>query len=392
MTLAYFDCFSGISGDMTLGALVHLGVPLDRLQQALSELPLAGFELHAQTVQRNGIEAVRVEVQTAETHHHRTFGQIQILIENSPLPERVKAASLSIFERLAEAESKIHGCAKEAVHFHEVGGIDAIVDIVGTCLGLAHLGVVAMAASPLPMGGGFVTCAHGLLPVPAPAVLELLQGVPVYGGDLQEELVTPTGAAILVGSGAEFKSMPPLKVRRTGYGAGARERNGPPNLLRIVLGDPLVEEPAGASEPLTLVESCIDDMNPEIFSYLMETLFADGALDVYWVPVQMKKNRPGILVNVLCAPGRKDAVVQRILSETTSLGVRFHDVRRTALVREAVEVSSAFGRILVKKVLDMKGGVRLVPEYEVCRRIARERNLPLHEVYETVLRSVHPSE
>lgn len=390
MTLAYFDCFSGISGDMTLGALVHLGVPLERLQQSLAELPLSGFELHAQTVQCNGIQAVRVDVQAAETHHHRAFGQIKDLIENSPLPERVKTASLSIFERLAEAESKIHGCAREAVHFHEVGGIDAIVDIVGTCLGLAHLGVDAIAASALPMGGGFVSCAHGVLPVPAPAVLELLEGVPVYGCGLQEELVTPTGAAILVGSGAEFKPMPPLKVRRTGYGAGARQRSGPPNLLRIVLGDPLDQAPAGAWEQLTLVESCIDDMNPEIFSYLMETLFADGALDVYWVPVQMKKNRPGILVNVLCAPEHREAVVQRILSETTSLGVRFHEVRRTALVRETVEVPSAFGPIQVKKVMGLKGGARLVPEYEVCRRIARERGLPLHRVYETILRSVHP--
>lgn len=392
MSVIYFDCFSGISGDMTLGALVHLGVPIAHLQQALVELPLEGFALRAHSVRRNGIEAVRVEVQTSETHHHRTYGHIRTLIESSSLHETVKKNSLSIFERLAEAESKIHGCAKESVHFHEVGGIDAIVDIVGACLGLAHLGVHAVAASPLPMGGGFVSCAHGVLPVPAPAVLELLTGVPVYGCDLQEELVTPTGAAILVGAGAEFKPMPAMRIRHTGYGAGARERSGPPNLLRVVLGDAVPDQPGGTPESLVLVESCIDDMNPEIFSYLMDMLFADGALDVYWVPVQMKKNRPGTLVNVLCAPDRKEAVVQRILAETTSLGVRFHEVRRTALVRQCVEVPSPFGKIQVKKVMNMDGGVRFVPEYEVCRQIARERNLPLQQVYEAILRSVPASD
>ncbi|RJQ70866.1 MAG: nickel pincer cofactor biosynthesis protein LarC [Desulfobacteraceae bacterium] len=389
MTLAYFDCFSGISGDMTLGALVHLGVPLSRLQSSIAELPLEGFALQAHTVRRNGIEAIRVEVQTAPTQEHRTFAQIKTLIEKSPLPETVKTTSLAIFERLAEAEGKVHGCAKESVHFHEVGGLDAIVDIVGACLGLAHLGVETIIASPLPMGGGFVACAHGLLPVPAPAVVELLKGAPVYGGNLQEELVTPTGAAILAGTGAEFKAMPPLRIRRTGYGAGARERSGPPNLLRILIGDPLTE-PDVAPEKLVLVESCIDDMNPEIFSYIMETLFEDGALDVYWVPVQMKKNRPGTLVNVLCAPEHREAVVRRILTETTSLGVRFHDVRRTALVREIVEVASEYGKVQVKKVFGIDGGVRLVPEYEVCRGIARERNLPLHQVYAAILRSLPP--
>lgn len=389
MSLAYFDCFSGISGDMTLGALVHLGVPLQYLQNALAALPLTGFRLTADHVQRNGIEAVHVSVQTAETHHHRTYAHIRNLIESSPLSEGVKSDSLAVFERLAQAESHIHGCAKESVHFHEVGGIDAIVDIVGTCLALSHLGVDAIAASPLPMGGGLINCAHGTLPVPAPAVLELLKGVPVYGGDFQEELVTPTGAAILVGKGAEFGTMPPLRPHRTGYGAGMRERNGTPNLLRIVLGDALESRPADRSERLVLVQCCIDDMNPEIFSYLMETLFTDGALDVYWVPVQMKKNRPGILVNVLCAPERKEAIVERILSESTSLGVRFHDVHRTAVARETIEVPSAFGKIPVKKVTGMNGAVRLVPEFDVCRRIALEKGLPLQRVYETVQRSVH---
>jgi pyridinium-3,5-bisthiocarboxylic acid mononucleotide nickel chelatase len=392
MTLAYFDCFSGISGDMTLGALVHLGVPVQWLQQSVAELPLDGFAIEARRVMRNGIEAVRVEVRTSETHHHRTLKDIRRMIASSALPERVKDGSLAIFDRLAEAECKIHGCPKESVHFHEVGAIDAIVDIVGVCLGLSYLGVDTVACSPLPLGGGFVSCAHGMLPVPAPAVLELLKGVPVYGGGVQEELVTPTGAAILVGTAAEFKTMPSLRVSRIGYGAGAREHSGPPNLLRIVLGEPQTDTKGDAVENLVLVESCIDDMNPEIFGYLMEKLFEDGALDVYWIPVQMKKNRPGTLVNVLCAPERRKAVVARILAETTSLGVRFQAVQRVALERRAIEVDSAYGKVQVKQVPGTDGAVRLIPEYEVCRRIARERDLPLQQVYETLLRTAVASE
>jgi pyridinium-3,5-bisthiocarboxylic acid mononucleotide nickel chelatase len=388
MKLAYFDCFSGISGDMTLGALVHLGVPVQWLEQSIAALPLDGFAIKAQRVMRSGIEAVRLEVRTDETHHHRTLKDIRQLIENSPLPENVKGGSLAIFEHLAQAECKIHGCAKEAVHFHEVGAIDAIVDIVGACLGLDYLGVDATAASALPLGGGVVTCAHGTLPVPAPAVLELLKGKPVYGGNIQEELVTPTGAAILVGTAAEFKPMPSLHVHATGYGAGARERQGLPNLLRIVLGN---LQSGDSVESLVLAEACIDDMNPEIFGFLMEKLFEDGALDVYWVPVQMKKNRPGTLIHVLCAPERREAVAARILSETTSLGVRFHAVERMALARRAIEIESPYGKVQVKQVTGRDGATRLIPEYEVCRRIARERNLPLQRVYETILRSADAS-
>ncbi|MFZ1986472.1 MAG: nickel pincer cofactor biosynthesis protein LarC [Desulfatitalea sp.] len=390
MTLAYFDCFSGISGDMTLGALVHLGVPAAWLKETLRSLPLDGFDIQVRCVQRNGIAAMKVDVESAEEHHHRHFGHIQALIEKCPLSDRVKRDSMAIFERIADAEAKIHCCPKESVHFHEVGSMDAIVDVVGSCLAMEYLGIDTILASALPLGRGFVTCAHGVIPVPAPAVLEILKGVPVYSGNAEMELVTPTGAAILVGTGAEFASMPPMKILRVGYGAGTREIDGRPNLLRVLLGEATPSHSATTPERLVMVETSIDDMNPEIFGYLMETLFDDGALDVFWVPVQMKKNRPGTLVKVLCAPEHREQVVARILAETTSLGVRYHEVYRTALPRQTVTVQSAFGTIEVKRVVGLDGDAQWIPEYEVCRRIAQERKVPLRQVYETIRRTARP--
>lgn len=392
MPIAYFDCFSGISGDMTLGALVHLGVPVAWLKESLQALSLDGFDLTADDVTRHGIGAVRVSVHIEESHHHRHYDHIQAMIENSKLAPRVKSRSLAVFDRIAAAEAKVHGCPKEHVHFHEVGAMDAIVDVVGACLAMEYLGIDRLFASALPLGSGFVTCAHGVLPVPAPAVLEILQGVPVYTGEVAMEMVTPTGAGILMGLGAAFGPMPAMTIGRVGYGAGSREINRQPNLLRVSLGEPVqavVEEPA---ERLLMVETCIDDMNPEIFGYLMETLFDDGALDVFWVPVQMKKNRPGTLVQVLCAPERRDAVIARILSETSSLGVRYHEVRRLALPRRTVRAECEYGAIEVKQVTEPDGNSRWIPEFEVCRRIARDRNVPLRTVYETICRTLHPLE
>ncbi|MBR9980021.1 MAG: nickel pincer cofactor biosynthesis protein LarC, partial [Desulfatitalea sp.] len=389
MRVAYLDCFSGISGDMTLGALVHLGVPAEWLEETLRALPLKDFEIGTETVMRSGIQAVRVHVRIAETHHHRGLGDIENLIGQSALAGRVKDRSLTIFNRLAEAEARIHGCTKAQVHFHEVGAVDAIVDIVGACLGFEYLAIDRLIASPLPMGRGFVTCAHGVLPLPAPATLEILKGVPVYGDDAALELVTPTGAAIVAGMADAFQAMPAMRIDSVGYGAGAHVTEGRPNLLRMVIGTPSSNQgdvdPSGAGEgeQLVVVETCIDDMNPEIFGYLMETLLADGALDVFWVPVQMKKNRPGTWVQVLCAPWQREAVVTRLLAETTTLGVRYHNVLRTALARESVDVDSAFGTLPAKRVRGVDGTVRIVPEYEACRRIALEKGLPLRDVYET---------
>ncbi|MBT8339222.1 MAG: nickel pincer cofactor biosynthesis protein LarC [Desulfatitalea sp.] len=390
MSVAYFDCFSGISGDMTLGALVHLGVPVDWLASNLRRLPLDGFELVAERVKVNGIEATKVRVTTAETHHHRDVNAIAGLINRSPLSNGVKAHALRVFDTLAEAEAKIHGCDKASIHFHEVGAVDAIVDIVGSCLALERLGVTQVVSSALPLGRGMVRCAHGVLPVPAPAVLELLQGVPVYGGDAEKEMVTPTGASILMGSNACFGALPEVRIRKVGYGAGTHQLKGRPNLLRIVLGEPVTARDDEAGPRLIMVETCIDDMNPELFGYLMETLFADGALDVYWTPVQMKKNRPGTLVSVLCPPARRSVVVDRLLAETTTLGVRHYEVRRTALVRETVQAASAFGQVEMKRIRGADGSDRLVPEYEICRQIAKREGLALRQVYETLLKTAQP--
>lgn len=388
MVLAYFDCFAGISGDMTLGALVHLGVPLEWLTAQLRSLPLDGFHLKAESVTISGISAVKVHVETEETHHHRHLDHIVHLIDKSSLPADVKANALGVFDRLAEAEASVHGGDKNDVHFHEVGALDALVDVIGSCLGLHHLGVHAVKASALPLGGGFVKCDHGVLPVPAPAVLELLKGVPTYSGSENKELVTPTGAAILRGNNATFGEIPPLRIKKVGYGAGDHHLQNRPNLLRIVIGEPM--DAAGGVdgvERLVMVETCIDDMSPELFGYVMEKLFSDGALDVYWTAVQMKKNRPGTLISVLCDPVRKPAIVDRLLSETTTLGVRFYEVSRKALPREQITVNSAFGPISVKRIVTGEGGERLIPEYDVCRNLAKKENLPLRQVYETILKT-----
>jgi uncharacterized protein (TIGR00299 family) protein len=387
MTLAYFDCFSGISGDMTLGALVALGVEVQWLKERLTRLPLSGFDIQARSVSPGGIRAVKIDVRIEENHHHRKFGHIRGLIADSPCSDKVKADSLAIFERIALAEAKIHDCDPEEVHFHEVGALDAIVDIVGTCLGLEYLGIDRLMASPLPLGGGFVRCAHGTLPVPAPAVVEILRGVPVYAGRQTQELVTPTGAGIVAALASGFEPLPVMRIDRIGYGAGSHELDNQPNLLRVMVGRSAIDDQPGGEETLLQVETCIDDMNPEIFGFLMDRLFEDGALDVNWIAAQMKKNRPGILVRVLCAPEHRAAVVGRILSETTSLGVRYHDVRRVTLQRQAVEVETPLGRVAAKKIIAADGTERIVPEFESCKKIALARQLPLRQVYDCVNRA-----
>ena len=379
---AYFDCFAGISGDMTLGALIDLGLDPDWLAAELRRLPLDGFRLVRETVHRSGIRATRIEVAAEEGHHHRDWSAIRQMIGDSPYSPAVRRKSLGVFERIARAEAAIHGVDLDRVHFHEVGGIDALVDIVGGCLGLEKLGITAVSASALPQGRGLVRCAHGTLPVPAPATLAILEGLPVYGVPVQAELVTPTGAALMAGLAEDFGPLPAMRVARVGYGAGQQELADRPNLLRIVLGQ--ATDPGGAAldEVVAVVETTIDDMNPEIFGYLMERLFADGALDVCWLPVQMKKNRPGIQVQVVCRPAARETVIGRILTETTSLGVRHATVQRRALDRRIETCHSPLGPVQVKRITGPDGRRRRVPEYEACRRIAREHDMPLRAVYD----------
>jgi len=381
---AYFDCFSGISGDMTLGALIDLGTPVEWLQNELSRLPLNGFNLKVTPVMRNGIRATFVSVEIEDAGHSRDYKKIKSLLEDCPLSDAVKSRSLIMFERLARAEAGIHGCSPDEVHFHEVGGVDAIIDIVGTALCLEKLGINQVISSRIPLGSGFVDCQHGKLPVPAPATIEILKDATVYGADVACELVTPTGAAIITSLTESFGPLPQMRVKKIGYGAGQRELLDRPNLLRVIAGTPAGSTDELQTDEIIILETCIDDMNPELFGYIMERLFADGALDVYWIPVHMKKNRPGTLMQVLCEKEGKDRLIQRLLSETTSLGVRYYKAARKLLAREQLTIRTSFGEIQVKRVKDPDGRERLVPEYDVCREIALKRNLPLRVVYDTI--------
>ncbi|MFZ5569776.1 MAG: nickel pincer cofactor biosynthesis protein LarC [Thermodesulfobacteriota bacterium] len=383
----HFDCFSGISGDMTLAALVDLGVPVEWLRDRLGRvLPPDDFDLTASPVQRGGIRAMDVQVRVRRHEHARHFTDIREMILGGGLPETVQKTSLEMFQRIAEAEAGIHGCRLEEVHFHEVGAVDAMVDIIGTALGVDYLGIASISSSPVALGSGFVECRHGLLPVPAPATLKILEGLPVYGTSVPHELATPTGAAIVATLAAEFGPLPDMTVARTGYGAGKRELRQQPNLLRLVAGKRT--RSAEAENGTVVIETTIDDMNPELFGFVMNRLFEDGALDVCWIPVQMKKNRPGTLVQVLSRQEHRAAIVQRLLSETSTTGVRYHEVRREKLARELRLVETSLGRIQVKAIVRPDGGVRLTPEYEVCREIAQRLDLPLQEVYRTILKEV----
>ncbi len=389
MMIAYFDCFSGISGDMTLGAFLDLGVPLEWLKAELDSLPLKGFGMTVTQVSRSGIHAKRVQVDTQDSSKARDYSQIKSLLKDSSLSSSVKEISHAIFAKIAEAEAQIHNCSLDQVHFHEVGGIDAIVDIVGTALCVDFLKLERIVASRIPLGKGFVDCRHGTLPVPAPATLKILKDVPVYGTDIPHELVTPTGAAIIVTLAESFGKLPAIIVRDTGYGAGKRDLESIPNLLRIITGTAADHQTGLGQDEIVMVETCIDDMNPEVFGFLMDRVFAEGALDVYWVPVFMKKNRPGTMVQVVCRKDRQEAVINRILSETTSTGVRFYDVQRRILKREQLMVDTLYGRVQVKRIVSPDGTERLVPEYEVCKKIALEQEMPIRTVYDNIFKSLN---
>ena len=394
--IAYFDCFSGISGDMTLGALIDLGVPPEWLQDQLSGLPLEAFRFDVQKVHRNGIGANLVEVVCGPNPKERSYADITSLIEQSTLPDSVKTTSLQIFGRLARAEAGVHGCDVADVHFHEVGATDAIVDIVGAALGVDYLEITEVYASRLPLGTGFVDCRHGRIPVPAPATVALLENIPVVGTDITAELVTPTGAAIITTVGSSFGTQPPMRINRCGYGAGQRELAPGPNLLRVMLGQldgaADTQEIGFQQDQVWVLETAVDDMNPEQLGYCIDLFLADGALDVAMVPVYMKKNRPGTLLQVICRERQKEALLKRILTETTTLGVRLNRAERRIVARDTISVDTTYGKIAVKRIQMPGGGVRLVPEYEVCRQIAQRRQLPLRVVYETVMKDAVESE
>jgi len=393
MKTAYFDCFSGISGDMTLGAFLDLGVPLEWLLEKLHGLPLDGFEMTVDAVSVDGIQANQVHISLSDQQTSRHYQDIKSLIESSPLPSVVVSKSLNIFEKIGLAEAKIHGKPLDKVHFHEVGALDSIIDIVGAALCLDYLGIENVISSKIPLGNGFVECSHGRLPVPAPATLEILKDIPVYGAGVEQEMVTPTGAAIITSFTDCFGAMPDMSIEAIGYGAGQRKFNDRPNVLRVLIGSSSdkteISQVGTQKDRVHVVETCIDDMNPELFGFLMERLFEDGALDVYLIPIFMKKNRPGTMVHVLCDDQNKKQVIDRILSETTTTGVRTYLAGRYTLKRELTNLETVYGRVQVKRIFNTDGSDRLVPEYDVCRSIARDQNIPLQVVYDVVLNACH---
>ncbi|MGI8996984.1 MAG: nickel pincer cofactor biosynthesis protein LarC [Pyrinomonadaceae bacterium] len=377
MKTLYFDCFAGASGDMILGALISAGVDARLLIEQLSRLNVEGFEISFETVDRSGISATRAHVQARDERQHRHLSDILKIIEASSLTESVKEHAAKIFTRLGEAEARVHNVALEQIHFHEVGALDAIVDVVGACIGFELLGVEKFMASPLHVGSGTVEMAHGRFPVPPPAVVELLRDAPIYATDIKGELMTPTGAAIISSVCEDFGPLPALRVARTGYGAGAREYENFPNVLRVFIGESAA---ANETEKALVVETNIDDCSPQLIGHVMERALAAGALDCYFTPVQMKKNRPGVLVTILCRPPDRETMFELLFSETTTIGVRCYEVERRTLDRVFVSVQTSFGAVSIK-VARLNGRVvNATPEFEECRAAALRAGVPLREV------------
>lgn len=403
--LAYLECPAGIAGDMCLGALVDVGVPLEYLIEKLNCLGISDeYQLRAESVLRNSQQATKVHVDLVNDYHHHHHGnghshqhgrhlpEIERLITSTTLPVRVQAASLAIFRKLAEAEGAVHGIAPEKVHFHEVGATDAIVDIIGTCLGLDYLGIYQLSCSALPTGGGTVKAAHGLLPVPTPAVLKLWESrqVPVYSNGIEKELVTPTGAAIAVTLATSFGPPPTMTVERIGLGAGSRNLEIP-NILRLWIGELVETDDRGKNsqniETISVLETQIDDLNPQAIAYTFDALFAVGALDVFTQPIVMKKSRQGVLLTVICHPENQSACEAVIFRETTTLGIRCSIQTRTILQREIHRVQTPFGEVRVK-VAGSGGNISNVqPEYEDCATLAAQNKVSWREVHRLALES-----
>jgi pyridinium-3,5-bisthiocarboxylic acid mononucleotide nickel chelatase len=414
--ILYFDCFAGASGDMVLGALLDAGLPLGELQAALGSLMIPGYRLSAGRVMRSGLAATKFRLHEGEDHEtahahdhhhpgethahahahddaeprphgteslphahgdHRSLADILSLIDGSALSETARRRAADLFRRLAEAEAAIHQMPVERVHLHEVGALDSIIDIVGSVFGLEWFGAGRIVASPLNVGGGMVRSAHGVFPVPAPATLRLLEGVPVYSSGVQMETVTPTGALLVTGHASSYGPLPSMRVVRIGYGAGDRDLPETPNVLRIVIGD----EAAGEQgQRVTVLECEIDDMNPQIFGPVMDRLYAAGALEVFYTAVQMKKNRPGTLLTVVCPPNRREDLTAIVFRETTTIGLRYQDVARACLDREIVVVATEVGPVRFKIARRGADLMNVAPEFDDCARLAAERSLPVKQV------------
>lgn len=380
MRIAHFDCFSGISGDMVLGAFVDAGLPVAKLRRELAKLGLDGYTISAERVTRHHLAGTQVHIRVSKSasQPHRNLKTILKLISSSALSKRVKADASAVFTRLGEAEAAVHDTSIDKVHFHEVGAVDSILDIVGAAVAMAELGIERVTSSAVPLGSGTIEVAHGILPVPAPATMRLLTGVPVYQSDVEHELVTPTGAAILTHYAADFSGFPAMTVEVIGHGAGSRDFPGRPNLLRVVIGE---SDEAARAEPMDVIETNVDDMTGELVGALFERLFAAGALDVYVTPLLMKKNRPGQLITVLCDPSKTAELVELLLVETTTFGVRTWRTEKHRLPRTWKTVKTPHGPVKVK-VGTLGGNVVTVsPEYESCRKLAAAKHVPLKAIY-----------
>jgi pyridinium-3,5-bisthiocarboxylic acid mononucleotide nickel chelatase len=415
--ILYFDCFAGASGDMILGALLDAGLPIEVLEAALGSLMIPGYRLAADRVLRSGLSATKLRLHEAASHPHsherqqdaeahahshehehehgeepshrhdhthRNLDEINRLIEKSALSPRARGRAIELFRRLAEVEADIHQMPVERVHLHEVGALDSIIDIVGSVYGLEWFGADRVLASPLNVGGGMVKSAHGVFPVPAPATVRLLAGVPVYSSGVQMETVTPTGALLVSGYAEAYGPLPSMRVERVGYGAGDRDVPGTPNVLRVLVGQ---DDGEVSGERVVMIECEIDDMNPQIFGVLMERLYAAGAAEVFYTAVQMKKNRPGTLLSVIARPELRDRLTGIVFRESTTIGVRYQELNRACLERELVLVDTPVGPVQFKIARRGSEVMNASPEFEDCARLAAERGLPLKEVQAQAVRA-----
>lgn len=417
MNVLYIDCFAGISGDMTVGALVDAGASKEKIEQELKKLPVDGYELTWSQVNKTGITATKFDViltndhshshshthehsHSHDHHHHHDhedshnhghhhhehshYAGIVKLIEQSELTDAVKARSKMIFAPIAEAEAKIHGMAIEDVHFHEVGAVDSIVDIIATAIAMEDLGIEYIVSAPIPLGSGHIHIDHGIYPVPAPATLEMMKDVPIAHSSLTFEMTTPTGAGIVVSQADEFGTMPAMTVKSVGYGAGTKNIPNRPNVLRVVVGE-LTQQSKKKNEEITVIECQLDDMSGETFGYVLERLLEKDVLDVYYTPIHMKKNRPGILITVLTLAGKEQYAEEVLLTETTTLGVRKSTWYRTILERQFLSVETNYGTIQVKQAMKNGEVLRSIPEYEDVKKASEQNKVPFQEVYQTTI-------
>ena len=387
MKIAYFDCFSGISGDMTVGALLDAGLKIETLEKELKKLGLSGYRLEVNKVVKKGISATQFKVKVKEEGVERRFKDILTILEKSKLGEEIKKETKKIFFNIAQAESKIHQKDIDKIHFHEIGGLDSIIDITSAVIGIKTLGIEEIHSSALPVGRGFIKCAHGIIPVPAPATLELLKNIPTYSGGIESEMITPTGAAIISTLAKSFGKRPLMKIERIGYGAGEKEFTIP-NLLRVSIGEKILKDEnlknGYVSDEAVLIETNIDDMNPEFYDYIIDKLFSQGALDVFLTPIQMKKNRPAHMLSIIVYEQNLKEILEVLFSESTTLGVRVREVKRLRLSQQNFIAETKYGKIRVKVGM-FKGEIKnIAPEYEDCKKMAKQHQVPLKEIYEEV--------